>query len=641
MRFSPAFLDSIRARIPISEVVGRRVAWDKRKSQPQRGDYWACCPFHGEKTPSFHADDRRGRYHCFGCGASGDHFTFLVEQDGLTFPQAVEQLAGEAGLPMPARDAAAEAREKQRAGLAEVMELAAKFFEGQLQSAAGAAARGYLRDRGITPQTQARFRIGYAPDSRNALKQHLAEAGVEPQQMAEAGLVIAGDDIPVSYDRFRDRVIFPISDLRGRVIAFGGRALSADVPAKYLNSPETPLFSKSHVLFNGREARAAVRKGGHVIAVEGYTDVIACVVAGFEATVAPMGTALTEDQLRLLWQMADEPVLCFDGDAAGLKAAFRAVDLALPLLQPGKSLRFALLPAGQDPDDVIRADGAETFGALIGSARPLIDMAWRRELGGRTFDTPERRAGLEAALRQVVGQIGDQAVRRHYDTAVRERLATYFGTGSGRSRRDGRSSGSFSGRGGNAAIVASESLLSNRLVRAGARASSGSGLAPADAILVGGLLCHPSLAEERLEILAETEFGQPEIARLASALALALAERPDATRASLGALLDGQGHGAAIDLVLKTLRRFGLDAVGPEGEASRAATIWDDAAHLRRRAGRLSVERLEAARALGRDANAAHVTRLRDIQDHDLRQTQSDLRDGACEIEIVHPFKDR
>jgi DNA primase len=637
MRFSPTFLDSIRARIPISEVVGRRVTWDKRKSQPQRGDYWACCPFHGEKTPSFHADDRRGHYHCFGCGVSGEHFTFLVEQDGLSFPQAVEQLAGEAGLPMPARDEAEEKREEQRASLAEVMELAAKFFEGQLQAAAGAKARGYLRDRGMAPEIQTRFRIGYAPESRNALKEHLAAKGVTQDQMIEAGLVISGDDIPVSFDRFRDRVMFPITDLRGRVIAFGGRALSADVPAKYLNSPETPLFSKSRVLFNGREARAGARKDGPVIAVEGYTDVIACVAAGFEATVAPMGTALTEDQLRLLWQMADEPVLCFDGDAAGLKAAYRAIDLALPHLQPGKSLRFALLPAGQDPDDVIRGDGPEAFGAMIGAARALIDMAWRREMDGRTYDTPERRAGLEAALRQVVGQIGDQGVRRHYDAAVRDRLAAYFGTGPDRRGRPGPAAG----RRGNASMVASESLLSNRLVRTGGRVLSASGLAPADAILLGGLLCHPVLAEERLEILADTAFQQPDIARLAGALALALAEQPDADHASLRALLEGQGHGAAIDLVLKTLRQFGLDAVGPEGEALRAAIIWDDAAHLRRRAGTLSVERLEAARALGRDTSAAHLTRLRDIQDQDLRQTQSDLRDGIPEIEIVHPFKDR
>jgi len=642
MRFSPTFLDSIRARIPISEVVGRRVTWDKRKSQPQRGDYWACCPFHGEKTPSFHADDRRGRYHCFGCGVSGDHFTFLVEQDGLSFPQAVEQLAGEAGLPMPARDREEEKREEQRASLADVLELAAAFFEARLQAAIGAKARGYLRDRGVSPQIQTRFRIGYAPDDRKALKEHLAGKGVTQEQMIEAGLQIAGDDIPVSYDRFRDRVMFPITDLRGRVIAFGGRALSADVPAKYLNSPETPLFSKSHVLFNGREARAAARKDGPVIAVEGYTDVIACVAAGFEATVAPMGTALTEDQLRLLWQMADEPVLCFDGDAAGLKAAYRAIDLALPHLKPGKSLRFALLPAGQDPDDVIRSVGSEAFGAMIGAARALIDMAWRREMDGRNYDTPERRAGLESALRQVTGQITDQGVRRHYDTAIRDRLAAYFGTGSDRRRSRGKGlPGGVAGRGRNAAMVASESLRASRLVLADGRQSSAADVALADAILIGGLLCHPSLAEERLEILAETQFQQPELSRLASALALALAEQPDATYAGLRERLEAEGHGAAIELILRKLPKDGLKGVCADGSASTAAETWDDAAHLRRRAGALSIERLEAARALGRDTSPAHLTRLRDIQDQDLRQTQSDIRDGVSEIEIVHPFKDR
>jgi DNA primase len=336
--------------------------------------------------------------------------------------------------------------------------------------------------------------------------------------------------------------------------------------------------------------------------------------------------------------MADEPVLCFDGDAAGLKAAYRAIDLALPLLQPGKSLRFALLPEGCDPDDMIRSDGPDAFGALIGAARALIDMVWRRETDGRTYDTPERRAGLEAALRQVIGQIGDQAVRRHYDTAMRDRLAAYFGSGPDRRQRSGPAA---AGRRGNIGLTASESLLSNRLVRAGGRAVSSTGLAPADAILIGGLLCHPSLAEERLEILADTAFTQPAIVRLSGALALALAEQPDATHSGLRALLDEQGHGRAIDLVLRTLQRFGLDAVGPDGEACRAATIWDDAAHLRRRAGTLSKERLEAARALGRDASPAHLTRLRDIQNQDMRQTQAETGDNVAELEIVHPFKDR
>ncbi|MYZ48474.1 DNA primase, partial [Propylenella binzhouense] len=426
MRFPPHLLDEIRARIPISEVVGRRASWDKRKSNPGRGDFWACCPFHGEKTPSFHADNRKGRYHCFGCGVSGDHFTFLVEAEGLTFPEAVTQLAEQAGVPLPKEDFRDAERERIRTSLYDVTEAAARFYEAALQQPEGARARAYLRDRGLGPDTQRRFRLGYAPASRNALKEALAGAGLSQEQMVEAGLLVAGADIPVSYDRFRDRVMFPITDLRGRVIAFGGRALSPEAQAKYLNSPETPLFHKGRVLYNGHAARAASRKST-LIAVEGYVDVIACVGAGFEATVAPLGTALTEDQLRLLWQMADEPLLCFDGDEAGLKAAFRAVETALPHLKPGQSLRFALLPEGQDPDDLIRRDGPAAFRQVIEEPHPLVDMLWRRAVHGQRLDTPERRAGVERMLRESVATIGDPDVRRHYEAAVRERAAREFG----------------------------------------------------------------------------------------------------------------------------------------------------------------------------------------------------------------------
>ena len=283
MRFPPAFLDDIRARLPISQVVGRRVSWDKRKTNPGRGDYWACCPFHGEKTPSFHADNRKGRYHCFGCGASGDHFRFLVEAEGLSFPEAVTQLAAEAGVPLPERSADADRREAERATPARGGGEGRAVLRGVAASGRQAARRAPIcASAGFRAEAQTRFRIGYAPASRNALKEHLAAAEIAQEQMIEAGLLVAGDDIPVSYDRFRDRIIFPITDYRGRAIAFGGRALGADVQPKYLNSPETPLFHKSHVLYNGQPARAASRKGGHVVAVEGYIDVIACVVAGFE-----------------------------------------------------------------------------------------------------------------------------------------------------------------------------------------------------------------------------------------------------------------------------------------------------------------------------------------------------------------------
>ena len=643
MRFPLTFLDDIRARLPISQVVARRVYWDKRKSNPGRGDFWACCPFHGEKTPSFHAEDRKGRYHCFGCGVSGDHFTFLVEAEGLSFPEAVTQLAAEAGIPMPERSADAEKQEKQRASLYDVVEAAAKFFEAQLQRPDGAKARAYLRERGLTPEIQKRFRIGYAPASRNGLKEHLAAANIPPDQTIEAGLLIAGEDIPVSYDRFRDRVIFPITDFRGRVIAFGGRALSPDAQAKYLNSPETPLFHKSQVLYNGQSARAASRKGGHVIAVEGYVDAIACVAAGFEATVAPLGTALTEDQLRLLWQMADEPILCFDGDEAGLKAAFRAVDLALPFLKPGKSLKFALLPAGQDPDDLIGKEGPEALRSVLSAALPMVDMLWQREIRGHNLDTPERRAGLEQALRNATTSIADPSVRRHYEAAVRERVDRQFRPPTARPFKPSRwpnvsGRGAFRGR-EDVRTSPSPSLLANPLVRQNAGAASRPTLS--DAILLGGLIAHPEIAPERLELLAQCRFAGSELARLASALAMILADNPDVSSAELLGELARAGHSKSAESVIGKLRSSGLAALGPESGADRAATIWDDAAHLRLRAGTLSIERQAAAMALGRDTSDFHLIRLRDIQEQDQRNLRPDARDGAEEAMIVHPFKGR
>src|SRR5690606_5023095 len=352
MRFTPAFLDEIRDRVPISSVIGPRVTWDRRKTNASKGDYWACCPFHGEKSPSFHCEDRKGRYHCFGCGVSGDHFRFLTELDGLSFPEAVERIADLAGVAMPARDEQAEQRERQRASRRDVMEMATAFSQERMQGADGAKARAYLRDRGLTPATQQAFRLGYAPDSRNALKEYLAAKGVAKEQMEACGLTVF-EDVPVSYDRFRDRIMFPIPDSRGRIIAFGGRAMSPDVAAKYLNSPETELFRKGNVLYNFVRARKAAGKGGTVIAVEGYMDVIALAQAGFENVVAPLGTALTENQMELLWRMSGEPVLCFDGDQAGIKAAWRTADLILPSIQPGRTARFALLPEGKDPDDLL------------------------------------------------------------------------------------------------------------------------------------------------------------------------------------------------------------------------------------------------------------------------------------------------
>src|ERR1700710_430112 len=421
MRFTPQFLDELRARLPVSEVVGRRVKL-KKAGRGVKG----LSPFQQEKAPSFTGHDQKGFYHDFSSGKHGDIISFLMETEGVGFTEAVERLASMAGLALPAVTPDAARHEQRRKTLYDVMELAAKFFADTLASRNGAKARGYLGDRAISPATQLQFRIGYAPGERFALKEYLGAQGIPVEDMVEAGLLIAADDIPVPYDRFRDRVMFPIHDARGRVIAFGGRALEKDVPAKYLNSPETPLFHKGDNLYNLATARAATHNGAPLVVVEGYVDVIAMVGAGFAASVAPLGTALTETQLALLWKMADEPILCFDGDKAGQKAAWRAADLALPHLKPGKSLRFALLPEGQDPDDLTRSGGRGAIEEVIGAARGLADVIWSREVEGGSYATPERRAALEARINELSNGIRDEVVRRYYRQDLAERLQRTF-----------------------------------------------------------------------------------------------------------------------------------------------------------------------------------------------------------------------
>src|SRR5579871_5854570 len=421
MRFTPQFLDELKARLPVSEVVGRRV-----KLKKAGREFKGLSPFQQEKTPSFTVNDQKQFYHDFSTGKHGNIFDFLMETEGVTFPEAVERLAAMAGLPLPAVTPDAARHEARRKTLHDVMELAATFFADTLASRNGAKARGYLADRAITPSTQLQFRLGYAPPDRFTLKEHLGGQGISVEDMIETGLLIGGDDIPVPYDRFRDRVMFPITDARGRVIAFGGRALEKDVPAKYLNSPETPLFHKGDNLYNLASARQAAHNGASLVVVEGYIDVIAMVTSGFAGAVAPLGTALTENQLALLWKMADEPILCFDGDRAGQKAAWRAADLALPHLKPGKSLRFALLPEGQDPDDLARAGGRGAIEEVISAARPLADVVWSREIEAGNFATPERRAALEARIGELANGVRDEVVRRYYREDLIQRLQRTF-----------------------------------------------------------------------------------------------------------------------------------------------------------------------------------------------------------------------
>lgn len=419
MSLPPGFLDELRARVSISSVVGRKVTWDMRKSNTAKGDMWAPCPFHQEKNASFHVDDQKGFYYCFGCQAKGDALTFLREADNMTFMEAVETLAREAGMPMPARDPQAQQKSDRRTQLVAVMEQAARFYRMQLNGAAAADARAYLTRRGLKPDTLERFGIGFAADTRQGLWAHLTGAGVAADLIVDAGLAIRPDDGGQPFDRFRGRIMFPIRDARDRCIAFGGRAMSENARAKYLNSPETELFDKGRTLFNIGPARAACGKGTPLLVAEGYMDVIALVEAGFPAAVAPLGTAITEDQLRLIWRLSSEPIIALDGDAAGLRAGQRLMDLALPLIEAGQSMRFCLLPEKQDPDDVLRAGGPPAMQKLIDGAVPVVTLLWQRETEGQSFDSPERRAALDKRLRAAIGLIGDPSLRGHYADELR------------------------------------------------------------------------------------------------------------------------------------------------------------------------------------------------------------------------------
>ncbi|MCG6556782.1 DNA primase [Ruegeria sp. 1NDH52C] len=420
MSLPPGFLDELRNRLSLTQVVGRKVMWDMRKSNQGKGDMWAPCPFHHEKTASFHVDDRKGFYYCFGCQAKGDALKFVQETENVGFMEAVEILAREAGMTMPARDPKAQEKQDHRSQLAEVMEQAVRFFRLNLSAGGGAAARDYLARRGLSAQALERWEIGFAPDGWQGLWDHLRGKGVGEELITGAGLAKPSTKGGKPYDTFRNRIMFPIRDARGRCIAFGGRAMDPKDNAKYLNSPETALFDKGRSLFNHGPARTAAGQGQPLIVAEGYMDVIALAEAGFGAAVAPLGTAVTEHQLQMIWRIADEPIVALDGDTAGLRAALRVVDLALPLLEAGKSVRFAIMPEGKDPDDLIRAEGPAAMQNVLDQARPMVQLLWQRETEGRVFDSPERKAALDKALRDKIKLIRDPSIRAHYGQEIKD-----------------------------------------------------------------------------------------------------------------------------------------------------------------------------------------------------------------------------
>lgn len=420
MSLPPGFLDELRTRASLSQVVGRKVMWDARKSNQAKGDMWAPCPFHQEKSASFHVDDRKGFYYCFGCHAKGDAISFVRETENVSFIDAVRILADEAGMPMPAQDPKAQEKADRRTLLADVMEQAVKFFRLQLQTGAGSDARAYLDRRGLKPEAQGRWEIGFAPDQWQGLWDHLTAKNIDPELILAAGLGKPSQKGGKPYDTFRGRIMFPIRDARGRCTAFGGRAMDPNDNAKYLNSPETELFDKGRSLYNHGPARTAAGKGHPLIVAEGYMDVIALGEHGFDAAVAPLGTAITENQLQMMWRIAPEPIIALDGDTAGLRAAMRLIDLSLPLLEAGQSLRFALMPEGLDPDDLLKAQGAPGLQKLVDGAIPMVQLLWRRETEGQNFDSPERKAALDKTLREKIKLIKDPSIRGHYGQAIKD-----------------------------------------------------------------------------------------------------------------------------------------------------------------------------------------------------------------------------
>ncbi|MCA0422847.1 MAG: DNA primase [Proteobacteria bacterium] len=612
MKFPPSFLDDIRARLPVSVVVGRRVKLTRA------GREWkGLSPFNQEKTPSFFVNDQKGSFFDFSSGRNGDIFKFVMETEGLSFPEAVERLANEAGVPMPVLSVETEAHEKKRKGLTEAMDLAAAFFSQQLKERTGAAARSYLAARDLSPAVQAEFQLGYAPGERFALRDHLAGKGVPIEVMVEAGLLIAGEDIAVPYDRFRDRVMFPIANARGQIIAFGGRALQKDAQAKYLNSPETPLFHKGATLYNIHRARKAAHDKGRVIAVEGYIDVIAMTRAGFPETVAPLGTALTEDQLKLLWRMDGEPILCFDGDKAGTKAAHRALDVALPELQPGKTLRFVFLPGGQDPDELLRSSGEAAVADAIGRTHSFVDVLFAREAEREPLDTPERRADLEKRLKDLMFTIKDEVVRKYYREALDDRLRALFQRARGGQRGGGQGgSGTAPGLRGQRGrrfqpgppTPKSPVLVSDRLTRTALFAGP-SAVHPREVALVLAALNQPLIVEQEAEMLAGLDIGNRQLAGLRDAVL---------------DLAGGGAHPAPGEVRAEIVERGGSDMLRkieaqltpgdswalPQAEPNEALQRWRDAAHLHIRETTLPKEMREIGEKVARDGDEQALDEL-------------------------------
>jgi DNA primase len=626
MAFPPGFLDELRARLSLSDIVGRKVTLKRRSG----AEFAGLCPFHNEKTPSFTVNDKKGFYHCFGCGEHGDAVGFVMKTEGLSFPESVEKLAQEVGLAVPRAAPGERERAERASSLQGAVEQAARWFHKQLRLPVGRSALDYLRGRGLSDDTIDDFRLGFSPDSRDGLISALKREGVPLDKIVEAGLAIQPEDAGREpYDRFRGRAMFTINDRRGRAIAFGGRVMGTGEP-KYLNSPETPLFHKGANLYCLDRARVAVTKDQPVIVAEGYMDVIALHGAGFTGAVAPLGTALTEGQLGELWKLADEPFLCFDGDNAGRRAAQRAAERSLPLLRPGKSLRFVALPAGEDPDSLIRGRGAEAIRRLLDLARPLADVVWDLETEGKPADTPERRALVRRAVSRRVGEIADPTVREYYKRDMQQRLDKAHAPPVGAWRPDARrpfrrglqDPAPFAA--GAAARRTSADLDTSRQERA----------------LLGALIERPALLHTLAEELAHLPIVSEELQRLRSGLLDALSLAPSGIEPAAEEAVAGEAP-LESQIITDHLQRVGLGRMAEAARAKAREVFRDDARDVdgwvgqwRRAAQHLVVltsgpaELRQAEQALAEELNEENLQRLQAILDRIRRESSSESGTG-------------
>jgi len=556
MTLSPQWLDELRARTLLSAVIAPSVKLIRA------GREWkACCPFHNEKTPSFTINDEKGFYHCFGCGAHGDAIRFLTDARGLPFMDAVKELAGKAGMEVPAPDPQARERAERTASLTDVMAACQKWFAEQLQGVDGSSAREYLKKRGIGAETVSRFGIGLAPDSRNALRRALASLGED--KLIETGMLIhpeEGGKEP--YDRFRGRLMIPIRDQRGRVIAFGGRILGEGEP-KYLNSPDTPLFDKGRTLYNIDRAGPASRQAKRLIVVEGYMDVIALDRAGIAEAVAPNGTAVTEAQLERMWRLDPAPILCFDGDSAGRKAAIRAAMRALPHIGPERTLRFVELPAGQDPDDLVRSGGREAIEALLAEPEPLDQRLWRHERDSAALTTPEARAGLRQRLIEHAQAIGEPELRRLYRDQWLGQFEKEFGSVRPPFRPGSRPQNRFDKRTGRWVPPAPPaSDTARRIGRAGIDTATARAL-------VLGFALFPEALHDHAEQLAHLPISDRSLGSLRDRIVDAALAEAALDRQKLATILQTAGAAAALDQARRT-GGIGFSFTRSETEPERA-----------------------------------------------------------------------